>query len=308
MDPHNTAPLVVDPRGTTTPTTVGAQDPLHLATGWLVGFGNPRTRRAYATDLRQWSGWLGIAGVGVLEATRTHLEAWARTLEAEDRSPATIARKLAAVAGFYGYCAEEGAIARTPATHLRRPRVPQESPTLGLDREEARAFLEVAGDAGARDYALAALLTYNGLRVSEVCEADAEDLGTERGHRTLTVTRKRGRREAVPLAPPTVEALNTYLGERTTGPLFEDNAGERLDRHDAARIVTRLARAAGIDKHLSPHSLRHTAVTLALDAGVPLRDVQDLAGHADPRTTRRYDRARKSLDRHATYALAGYLS
>ena len=63
-----------------------------------------------------------------------------------------------------------------------------------------------------------------------------------------------------------------------------------------------------LDKELYPHSLRHTAVTLAVDAGVPLRDVQDMAGHADPRTTRRYDRARMSLDRHATYTLASYLS
>jgi len=156
--------------------------------------------------------------------------------------------------------------------------------------------------------ALLALLTLNGLRVSEACGADVGDLGVERGHRVLTVTRKRGRVERVPLAPPTVEALEDYLGARTAGPLFVDRRGNRLDRHDAARVVRRVARAAGITKHLTPHSLRHTAVTLALDAGVPLRDVQDMAGHADPRTTRRYDRARQSLDRHATYALAGYLA
>ena len=79
-------------------------------------------------------------------------------------------------------------------------------------------------------------------------------------------------------------------------------------RFQATRAIRRLIRAADMTKHISPHSLRHTAVTLALDAGVPLRDVQDMAGHADPRTTRRYDRARKSLDRHATYALASYLA
>ena len=86
------------------------------------------------------------------------------------------------------------------------------------------------------------------------------------------------------------------------------NDGGPLNRFQATRAIRRLTRAAEITKHISPHSLRHTAVTLALDAGVPLRDVQDMAGHADPRTTRRYDRARKSLDRHATYTLASYLS
>jgi hypothetical protein len=68
--------------------------------------------------------------------------------------------------------------------------------------------------------------------------------------------------------------------------------GSRLDRHAAGRIVRRLAKRAGIDKPISPHSLRHAAITAALDAGCSLRDVQDFARHADPRQTRRYDRAR----------------
>ena len=76
--------------------------------------------------------------------------------------------------------------------------------------------------------------------------------------------------------------------------------GARMDRHAADRTVKRLARRAGITKRISPHSLRHSFITAALDAGVPLRDVQDAASHADPRTTMRYDRARHSLDRHAT--------
>jgi integrase/recombinase XerD len=96
------------------------------------------------------------------------------------------------------------------------------------------------------------------------------------------------------------------------GPLLlgatREGEPKRLDRYDAARIVRRLARAAGIRRRISPHSLRHTAITLALDAGVPLRDAQDFARYADPRTTRRYDRGRRSLDRDATYALASFLA
>jgi site-specific recombinase XerD len=95
--------------------------------------------------------------------------------------------------------------------------------------------------------------------------------------------------------PRTVRAIDAALGGRTDGPLLVSNTGGRLDRHDAARIVARLARRAGLTKHITPHSLRHTMVTLALDAGVSLRDVQDAARHADPRTTRRYDRARHAL-------------
>jgi integrase/recombinase XerD len=84
--------------------------------------------------------------------------------------------------------------------------------------------------------------------------------------------------------------------------------GRQLDRHAASKVIVRLARAAGISKRITPHSLRHTFVTLALDAGAQLRDVQDAAGHADPRTTRRYDRARNSLDRNPTYAVAAHIA
>ena len=87
-----------------------------------------------------------------------------------------------------------------------------------------------------------------------------------------------------------------------------DSDGGRLDRHGAARIVRRAARRAGIAKPIGPHTLRHTFITAALDAGVPLRDVQEASSHADPRTTMRCDRARVSQDRHATYILTTYIS
>jgi integrase/recombinase XerD len=72
--------------------------------------------------------------------------------------------------------------------------------------------------------------------------------------------------------------------------------------------VRRVARRAGITKPVDPHTLRHAFITAALDAGVPLRDVQEAASHADPRTTMRYDRARGTLDRHATYIVAAYVA
>lgn len=94
---------------------------------------------------------------------------------------------------------------------------------------------------------------------------------------------------------------------RTAGPVLLTGRGLGLTRQRAWEVVRQLARAAGVTKRIHPHSLRHTFVTAALDAGVPLRDVQDAAGHADPRTTRRYDRGRQSLDRHATYAVADFV-
>jgi integrase/recombinase XerD len=133
-------------------------------------------------------------------------------------------------------------------------------------------------------------------------------LGIERGHRTLVITRKGGKVVTIPLAPRTARAIDLAIGERTEGPIFAGPDGRRLDRHGAARIVRRAARRAGITKPVGPHTLRHAFITAALDAGVPLRDVQEAASHADPRTTMRYDRARTSLDRHATYIVAAYVA
>jgi integrase/recombinase XerD len=152
------------------------------------------------------------------------------------------------------------------------------------------------------------LLALDGLRVSEAIGASIEALGVERGHRTLTITRKGSKVAIIPLAPRTARALDLAVGERTEGPVFLTADGRRLDRHGAARIVRRVARRAGITNPVGPHTLRHAFITAALDAGVSLRDVQDAASHADLRTTMRYDRARGSLDRHATYIVAAYVA
>lgn len=159
--------------------------------------------------------------------------------------------------------------------------------------QRGRALLVAAGLAATSEHALVSLLAINGLRVSEALGADIEALGLERGHRTLTVLRKGGKVVTIPLAPRTARAIDLAIGERVEGPIFLGRDGERLDRHAAWRIVRRLARKVGINKQVGPHALRHAFITAALDAGVPWRDVQEAASHADPRTTMRYDNPRK---------------
>jgi integrase/recombinase XerD len=192
--------------------------------------------------------------------------------------------------------------------HVRRPRLDYESHATGLDRNELGALLVAAGLGTAAEHALISLLALNGLRVSEATGANIENLGIERGHRTLVIIRKGGKVVTIPLVPRTARAIDLAVGERAEGPIFTAPCGSRLGRHGAGRIVRRLARRAGISKPVGPHTLRHAFITAALDAGVPLRDVQEAASHADPRTTMRYDRARASLDRHATYIVAAYLA
>jgi integrase/recombinase XerD len=175
-------------------------------------------------------------------------------------------------------------------------------------QEEPSAILVAAGLGPASEHALISLLALNGLRVSEAAGAGIGHMGTERGHRTLVIPRKGGTVVTIPLAPRTARAIGLAIGERTEGPLFLTGEGKRLDRHGAARIVRRVTRRAGIARKVSPHTLRHAFITAALDAGVPVRDVQEAASHAGPRTTMRYDGARTSLDRHATCIVAAFIA
>jgi site-specific recombinase XerD len=281
-----------------------------LAAAFILGYGG-QTRDAYRRDLASWFHFCGSTlDVSPLAAERRHVDAYARhQIEVEERTPATVARRLSAISGFYGYCLAEDAIARNPVANVKRPKVGSDTVSTGLDQEELSALIRAAGADSPRSHALVLLLGLNGLRVSELLGADVDDLGTERGHRVLSITRKGGKASTVPLAPRTAEVLDGYVAERQTGPLFTTSTGNRWHRSEAWRTLRRLARRSVPAKadSIHPHDLRHAFVTLSLDAGASLRDVQDAAGHADPRTTRRYDRARHNLDKHPTYALAGLI-
>jgi len=280
-----------------------------VATAFLLGYGG-NTRGAYERDLRDFFSWCAQRDLDPLKAARAHIDAYARDLEEmQGHAAGTVARRLSALSGFYRYALSEDLITRNPVAFVRRPKVGGDSISTGLIREELSSLLAAARDDSPRSYVLVLLLGLNGLRISEALAADVTDLGFERGHRTLTITRKGGKRATVPLAPKTADAVHSHVGDRTEGPLFATRTGGRWNRSEAWRTLRRLATTAVPEKAatLHPHDLRHAFVTLSLDAGASLRDVQDAAGHADPRTTRRYDRARHNLDRHPTYALASLI-
>lgn len=239
-----------------------------LVTGWLAQY-HPATAAAYTADLKAWITWAAARGLTLATAGPADIGAWARSLEDAGARPAGVGRKLAALSSFYRWALAEDAIARNPLDRVRRPRIVDDAQPLGLDRDQATQLLNAAANAGPRDHALICLLLLNGLRVSEACAARVDDLGTSRGHITLRIRRKAGREATIPLAEPTATAVTSVVGKRTTGPLLLDATGRPLDRHDAARIVARLARRAGLPA-THPHALRHTFVTAALDSGVSL--------------------------------------
>jgi site-specific recombinase XerD len=224
-----------------------------------------------------------------------------------------VARRLSALSSWYEFLTRLGVTTANPVAGADRPRVERDhSGTVGLTAAEVDALLAAAaaepGPLGVRHRAMLTVLADLGLRVGELTGLDVADLGHERGHRTVRFVGKGGRPRRRALAPGTAEALDAYLAVRAgpgDGPLFVTATGGRVDRHAVFRLVRRLARSAGIRswQRLSPHSLRHAFATTARDVGVPLEDVQDAMGHADPRTTRRYDRDRHSLDRDPAYAI-----
>ncbi|MCW2994063.1 MAG: integrase [Conexibacter sp.] len=280
-----------------------------LAAAFLAGY-RQATREAYARDLRAWGAFLaGLGGIDPLDARRVHVEAWCRQQEEEGVAPATTGRRLSALSGFYEYAVDEELIDRSPVKRVRRPRVSAESPRTGVERDGMRALLAAAEASGPRDHALIAVLCLNGWRISETLALRVGDLGHERGHRTAALTRKGGKRQIVAIAPRAADAIDVLVAGRGLDEwVFATRSGRAVDRVAAAKTVARLARIAGIEDRVSPHRLRHGWVTLALDANVPLHVVQDGAGHADPRTTQRYNSHRHSLDRAAAYAVAAHLA
>ncbi|MDG4787071.1 tyrosine-type recombinase/integrase [Micromonospora sp. WMMD1102] len=313
-------------RAATRPTQLSA--PADFTEAWLRNRRlSEHTRAAYRRDIAGWLGWCAQRDLDPLGATFLDVNGYARELEssvdprsARPLTAATVARKLSALSSWYTFLGKLGAVPANPVSGADRPRVDRDhSGTVGLTSDEVDALLAAAeADAGPnapRNRVVLALLADLGLRVGELVALDLTDLGQERGHRSVRFVGKGGRARRRALTPGSAYAVDAYLAaraagagrpvEQLTGALLVTATGNRLDRHAVFRLVRRLARVAGIPawERLSPHSLRHAFATTARAEGVPLEDVQDAMGHADPRTTRRYDRDRHNLDRDPAYAI-----
>src|SRR6201984_1875668 len=219
--------------------------------GFLAGY-RGLTREAYALDLRQFTSWCRARSLSMFAARRADIEGFARDLEARGRARATVTRRLSTIAGFYKYAVEEELLDGSPAAHVRRPRLDYESHATALDRNELGALLVAAGLGPPAEHALMSLLALNGLRGSEATGADIEHLGLDRGHRTLTITRKSGKVVTIPLAPRTARAIDLAIGERTGGPVFLAAGGRRLGRAGAGGSSTRSPAGPGSPRRSRP--------------------------------------------------------
>ncbi len=300
--------------------TVDVRDALAL--GWVQAHENRSVHTAdrYRRDIATFFGWADAQGFDVFSMLPWHIEQYHRWLQNAEHvgryrgtrklSPQTRSGKLAAVSSFYRYAQRQTTTAflPNPAEKVERPKVARESKTTALTKDEVDRVLAVAMRRGRREYALVMLFATTGLRVSEVCQLDTGDLVRDGGEWMLRVVRKGSDDVVLVGVPdPAARALRRYMRGRR-GALFQSDDGERMTRRQAASWLHSLAVAvfgtpAKGGKVISPHSFRHTATTLSLNAGVHMRDVAAQMGHRSMETTARYDRANRTRNNPAVKAL-----
>lgn len=287
--------------------------------------GSLQTKRNYADDIRRvWAAYaqeLGHERFALGIFTPAHIRAWRLRMEANEAPPTTIGRYLNALSSLHTYAAEKIDLPRNPVTQDDRPKVDKgntSTSTPVLEVEEIKAVAAAARNEF--DLLVVTLLYTLAGRVSEMCAADVTNR-IERGRRSfLDVTRKEHKERILPLPLTVAEMLDVHTAGRTDGPLLLDADGQRLDRHDVARLLTRLGRKArvltcsdidGPVKHtftkckrcrkLTPHVLRASRITHMLDAGEPLAEVQAFADHDNPATTVGYWNRRKKGERNMAH-------
>ncbi len=277
-----------------------------------------KTKAAYISDLEQFRLFLG-ADLSILSLSSTNIEGWADHLRHEEYAPASIRRKMVALRVFCSYWVRKGVISESPFWRVKLSFGRIEQLPRTLTKREIRALLAQAwrnyssietnqngngstpartGQASSRGYrvlrnlALIDLLFATGMRVGEVSSLDVRDFLVEEG--VFRVQGKGGRdRLAFVVDKETVRIQREYLKARTrikteTSALFLNSSDGRLSTQGISNVISQLRKKAKIDRHITPHMLRHTVATLLLRNGADIRVVQEFLGHTSIATTQRY--------------------
>lgn len=295
-----------------------------LVSAWLGSFADSSdTRAAYARDAQEYLSWCTRRGLDPLTAGLPEVQMYATELAAAPNprtgrpyAASTRARKLAAVSSWYTFLVRAGAIDANPARDASRPRYDrQHSPTTSVSQRQARDMLAASRDTAHRSLgrdggALAMVLLIDlGIRVSELCRADLDDLGQREGIRTLTVRMKGGKLRTRPVPSQLGALLDQYLANRPaadTPALLVTRDGHRVNRHQIARLVQQVAAEAGVPapKRITPHSMRHAFNTIARERGAALEDRRDALGHSSAAITQLYDHVALSITRDPAHLVA----
>lgn len=266
------------------------------------------TLTGYQRTMLDWLTFCIQARIHILEADRTHIEQWAKSLGQAGKAKGTISAKLVPVCGFYRWAAEEHLIPRDVAAFVRRPSRPRRSNLKWLEADQAERMLAASLEVGPPASGLVHLLLLNGLRLTETITARIEHLGRQGDATTLRLPyRKGGVMDIVSLPDRTVDALVGCIAGRDRGLILRSD-GRKLASVGVYRMLDHLSDITRLEFHVRPHMLRATFVTLSLDAGVPVRDIIASAGWATPSMLNYYDRAHASIRRNASHRLSDYLA
>jgi integrase/recombinase XerC len=278
-----------------------------LLTGYLRHLRSQRnlaehTVRAYRTDLLNLFTHLDRLGMDSLDAVDLRsLRSWLAKQHTLGHARTTLQRRAAAARVFFAWAHESGHVTTDPAANLRSPKTTRVLPPT-LERATAAQMLdeaiatarETGGPVAARDVAVLEVLYSTGIRVSELCGLDLNDLDRER--RLIRVFGKGSKERTVPLGAPAVRAIDAWLAgarsqlmtEQSGQAMFIGNRGRRIDPRVVRRIVHRSLRMTQGAPDLGPHGLRHAMATHLLEGGADLRSVQEILGHASLATTQIY--------------------
>jgi integrase/recombinase XerD len=316
----NTRALVVSRQVMPTRVSVDALALIPEEEVWLASRKSARTRRAYRNDVAHFMKTFGIRSPEELrKIDHRAVMAWERLMrEDEGSQPTTVRRRLAALSSLFAHLVKFDVVEMNPVRDVERPAVNRrEGMTLAFSQKQARAVLDAPREdavLGLRDRAILSVGLQVGFRRSEIAGLKVGDFHINRGYDALRVVRKGGKKGSLAIHPQTAQRIKDYLavaghGEDMEGPLFRPVRGNRegqdMRRHLHPDIIDRVlrkyARKIGVMRGYSAHSMRATFITTALDNGASLEDVQSAAGHADPSTTKLYDRRGYNPEKSASF-------
>lgn len=254
------------------------------------------TCQSYRRDIRQFLDWLysEYPVKSLNEIGPENITVYERELKAQDKSPATISRLVASLKAFFGYGVRMGWLTQDPSAQLKSPKVIKKKPMILTDGEILRLLSQPDPESskGIRDKAMLELLCDTGLRVSELIGLKLSDVDLAKrklnvpGGRNRTVNYDR--RISKYLDKYVQETRKNLLSGEDAGYLFMNVSGEEMSRQGFWKIIKKYGDMAGIDKDLTPHTLRHSFAAHAIKNGKDIRDVQKVLGHSDISTTNGY--------------------
>ena len=263
---------------------------------WMERGLSTNTLAAYRADLTALARWLNERQTPIMRTTRADLQDFIAYRVHAGARPRSTARQLSSFRRFFRYLMREGAIKDDPTAQIAMPKIGRSLPK-SLTEEEVESLLGapvVSDPLGNRDRTMLEVLYATGLRVSEVVNLRHGQVNTTQG--VIRILGKGNRERLIPLGEEAMRWLKDFatgsrgeiLLERQTDYLFPTRRGDRMTRQAFWHIIKRYARKAGINKELSPHTLRHAFATHLLNHGADLRVVQMLLGHSDLSTTQIY--------------------